>query len=279
MTLCIAALCSVDGETAATHAVVSCDSRIETDFVGADLHYKLAPLTDRWSALFAGEEDAAAELLSEYRGLLKTEEANLTEANARTILVGPANKVRERRAERCTQQRLAVSYNYFLTHAKQQLPEETHKQILAEILRQEVDADLLLVGPIGNELAVFQYDGEEHSIARVYDFAAIGSGDMIAEANLFQRKHTQFELVPRTLYAVYEAQRNGRAAPGVGDDMTLVVIDSNGRWRQVTEQGEERLDALYVLHFGPRQLFATEDRVKEFLEQPLPDSFFVPDVP
>lgn len=277
MTLCIAALCSIDGVAAATHAVVSCDSRIETDSVGADLYFKIQPLTDRWSVLFAGEEDEHNELIAEYRKTLKKQEDTLNESNARTILIGPANIVRERRAESVTQKHLAMDYKCFLANGKQYLPDDIHKQLLNEIMRQEIGADLLLVGPIGEEMAVFRYDGEEHRISRVYDFAAIGSGYQSAEPVFFQRSHDQFERLPRTIYVVYEAQKAGQSAPGVGQDMTLIVIDGQGGWQQVSWKGLDRLAALYEHHFGPRDLYESQTSGSQALDLTasfFPDDFF-----
>jgi hypothetical protein len=274
MTLCIAALCSADGETAATHAVVVSDGQIETDYVGADLHYKLERLTEQWSVLCAGEEDDYVDLIAEYRELLPNIEGDITAVNAMTHLIGPPNTLRSRHAETCTRQRLALSYPDFLKNGKVQLPEETQKAVLAEILRQRVEADLLLIGPVGDEVAVFNFNGDDHRITRVWDFAAIGSGDTIAQASFFQRGHDQFASIQRTLYVAFEAQKAGQAAPSVGASMQVVLIDRAGKWKILNENGSEQLQNLYEHYFGPRDLNSLEKTPTEYMELTPPEDFF-----
>jgi hypothetical protein len=95
-------------------------------------------------------------------------------------------------------------------------------------------------------------------IENIRDFAAIGSGRWIAEANLFQRKQTPHRHYVPTLYRVYEAQKLGRIAPGVGQTSFTAALSYDDaseavRHLVVSTNGETALDEAFD-KFGPQEI-------------------------
>src|SRR5437867_3990552 len=91
------------------------------------------------------------------------------------------------------------------------------------------------------------------------DFAAIGTGAILAEAALFHRaepKHTDLQSV---IYRVYEAKRLGEKALGVGPETLLMISrrESGTMMVQVVRAaGLKELEKMYK-RFGPRPLKIT----------------------
>jgi hypothetical protein len=69
---------------------------------------------------------------------------------------------------------------------------------------------------------------EDGSLESCESFAAIGSGQDIANSVLFQRELEESDPTGRAIYCVYEAMTLGAIAPGVGEFFALDVLCPQG---------------------------------------------------
>lgn len=98
-------------------------------------------------------------------------------------------------------------------------------------------------------MALFEYDGLYHRLVRQLDFATVGSGSTIAQVSLFQRGQSADCDLNTTLYTVYEAEKDARAAPGVGEEFEMAVLrrkDGECDLQWLTEEADNRLGVLYA---------------------------------
>jgi len=248
MTLCIAAICQ-DGEE--TAVVLALDRRVETSTTSSENETKMETLTDDWLALLAGNDLAQARELAQcYYTFLKDKANTLTYDNAVEELRSPANEMRRRLADNYTQKIVSMSYADFLKKGKSKLPDFIHQDIVSQVAQQRIEAEIILAGWLEdvNEMALFEYDGLYHRLVRQLDFATVGSGSTIAQVSLFQRGQSSARDLNKTLYHVYEAEKDARAAPGVGEFFELAVLrrkDGECDLQWLTEEASERLEVLY----------------------------------
>lgn len=261
MTLCIAAKCNEfePGKTPAfdnPRVVLCLDMKIETDIAGAETQYKFESLPGPWAALLAGPIPQARELLLLYEAFLRNK--TLTAVNALEQLRIPIHQFRRRMAEQHVQSAAAMSYDDFLRHGKDQLPEDLHRQIAYEVSSQQIQAELIIIGFMEPYYSIYLLRGGE--LCECDHFAAIGTGSTVAEANLYHRNQYFLRPLPETIYSAYEAKRLGEIAPGVGKSTVLIVLyppkkDGTGyietKW--VSEEKFSILDEHFG-KFGPKQI-------------------------
>jgi hypothetical protein len=262
MTLCIAALCQgppkEPGGKPVQHLVASFDSRVETDIASTETEVKLDYLSDVWSVLFAGPTPEARELIAAYRALLSEEGPDdvpkmLIEPD---LMRWPPDLSRHHLADSCTQRQAAMSYARYLKDGKKLLAAHMHQQIANEISMQRIGTELILIGFFASRFHVYRFDPQRHQFMQETNFAVIGSGYAIAGANMYQRNHSAQISLSDTLYMVYESQRLGANAPGVGQEFSMVVInfeDNELRWHLVSDAGKAWLSK-YYRRFGPRKV-------------------------
>ncbi len=137
------------------------------------------------------------------------------------------------------------------------------------IEQEEKQVQLLFIGKDDEGfLAIYKYSFGE--LWECDGFAAIGSGETIAEAALFQRGIVETLPLPHVAYAVYEAKRLGEITPGVGISTSMTVVDltedeqEHLRWRHVGREGLEFLESQLRERFGP-QKYEYTPLPKEFI--------------
>lgn len=266
MTLCIAALCRERGEKVGSRAIISFDRRVETGIAGADIEFKYVPLTNRWSALIAGDVSLAREFAIGYAECLADREERLVIAEANSLLREPLKQLREEYADRLVRERLAIPFSELKANGAAQLPGDSFRQMWYDISVQQMGVELILLGFI--EEAFHLYRVANWNISRHEPFAVIGSGSYIAEAALFQRGQRAVWTVPMALYAVYEAQKLGEIAPGVGASQDIAVLtfeeDSGVTPSVASPSLRKGLDKQFK-EFGPKVIS---------LDHPLPSGDF-----
>ena len=106
-------------------------------------------------------------------------------------------------------------------------------------------------------MRIFKYAGG--AVWRCDNFAAIGSGSIIAEATLMQRGHSELWQLNRTIYAVYEAHKLGSIAPGVGAEMRMNIgaydpnLNGVALAIQVDPDWRDAMEKAYA-EFGPKEI-------------------------
>jgi ATP-dependent protease HslVU (ClpYQ) peptidase subunit len=264
MTLCIAAKTfdSFGSADLLVSGVVTCyDRRVETATAHAETAYKCNMLSDQWLVMKAGVLAPAIELTHIFEQQLDVNNPHGISAIER--LRYPINIFKKRAAERFTQSRYAVSREDFMANGRAWLGEQLFREALfemkAHIAQEENQVQLILVGRDDEDfLAIYKYSYGE--LTECEDFAAIGSGETIAEAALYQRRVEALFSLPQMAYAVYEAKRLGEITPGVGvaTMMSTLEVNENERegrrinWRHVTQGGLGFLERQFRDKFGPR---------------------------
>lgn len=256
MTLCIAANALGGGLSFGDmdRVVVAFDWRIETDSAGAETGFKLQSLGRQWAALISGDVQDAVELCRQYSAFLIQHE-DITSTHLLEYLNTPIRCFRYAMAESLIQSKLAMTYDEFLNHGREQVPMDLRRQIASEIAWQQCPVQLILIGVVDGRLVVAKSHNFE--IRRCEDFAVIGSGSAIAEANLYQRKHSCLCSLGDTIYSVYESKRLGEIAPGVGRETSLFVLNRDDRGsilRQPWSRGDKKVLEKQFKRYGPRLL-------------------------
>ena len=258
MTLCIAAACWEAEEE--PRIIICSETRVESGWAGANIAHKHAWITPHWQALMAGElskaEDFAATCTETLKaGVFSSENIfdRLNEASA---------KHKAKLCERLIQTRLGMSYERFLTQGAQELTAELRNRLLYEVQDLNFGCSLIVFGFIEDDPfpSIFCID-EDGEVIRRQNFAAIGTGAVIAEAVLYQREQQNVDNIPTTLYNVFEAAAISEKskAPGVGETRTFGLVapsPSVNKINVVSMTGFETLAILkkYFEEYGPKSI-------------------------
>lgn len=261
MTLCIAAKTyeSYDTDFAQGSVITCSDHRVETPTAAADVAYKTRMTRDyQWEIMMAGTLPLALELTDVFAEDLRKSIVSGVAVIER--LRQPIDIFRNRVAERFARSRYAISAEEFRATGGMWLGDQLFREALRDmqeyILGEEKQIQLLLIGCDDEGfLAIYKYSYGE--LWECDGFAAIGSGETIAEATLYRRGIEESRSFMEVAYAVYEAKRLGEITPGVGPTTSLGVFDidevakgeSYLRWRHVSNLSF--LERQFEM-FGPR---------------------------
>jgi hypothetical protein len=248
MTVCIAAICSDDGED----KIVSCTDLLVSAGVGsAETGQKDHYLAHGWSCLCAGVETEYMELIRLYRAQFKNPDA-LKPENIDFSMKEPLYKRKAELADEFTRSRYAISYDDFLKHGKQRFPDAIYFEVLQHINRIELDAELIIMGFIDGSPEIY-YTSRDGKARAANNFATIGEGEYLASSVLLRRAQDSIDSLEVTLYNVYEAKRYAESVRSVGE-YTNMAIRSASAGRQLTSiEADEQLAKLF-LEFGPKDV-------------------------
>ena len=99
-------------------------------------------------------------------------------------------------------------------------------RIMDKITRFKMDTSILLIGFDENKKAQLTEIREDNiSDFRMFNFHAIGSGNMQAMNTLLFQKHDRNEKLRPTIYSVYKAKRNAEVLEGVGKETDLFFLN------------------------------------------------------
>jgi hypothetical protein len=284
VTLCIAAAC-LDGDE--PKVVLCTDWREEVEGVGsAETSDKLTFIKDGWLALLAGDGAAGDALVSVYQTELG--DTTLTQANLLTELEKPMHKRKQCLADSYTRQTLGMAYSEFLRYGKQKFPEDFFKEHISQIMKIRLDASLIICGFVDEYdhvdkktekwpwLVRVQDDpwNPQNNLTIEADFTAIGSGADSALASLYRREQQSELSLMHTIYFLYEAKRLSEGVPGVGESISIDVLDQDGNVASLTDEGYDKCDELFR-RFGPRMIDNENDthRLKFKMKAEYTDSF------
>ncbi len=258
MTLCVAAVTGWNDGGRDPKIVVASDWRVETRIAGAEIQEKLTWLSkEKWAALMSADDmTRAVELIrvcSNHFDKTPTDSNDVGDVIKRAVSFQKRNLIEE-----YVSSNLGISYDYFLQNGKQQLSEQTHREVELGIRRIRLECQLLLCTFLGREPVIFQIDNDG-SVSYQEHFAAIGSGSFIAHAALFQRRHESRLPLGQGIYHVFEAMKLGAIAPGVGSDFAVSVLSrhkANGKLgvEAISETGWRYLERQYK-KLGPKPFY------------------------
>jgi hypothetical protein len=255
MTLCIAA---ASRENDQPRIVLAADLRVEKDWIGAEIAFKLSWLTKDWPALFAGKVASARQVINVYATALAGVELN--ESNIYDELKRPAERHKLALCEHHVRMKLGMSYSDFINHGKESLSEAVFQETEFEVRKLDLECDLITCGfPPSNypsrhhapQIFTIAADGE---VCHHDTFAAIGTGSVIAESVLYQRRLTENESLERTVYVVYEAMKSASIAPSVGKLFHIVIFGpGDTKSRMLSLEGYKHHDELMKV-YAPKKL-------------------------
>lgn len=262
MTLCMAIACEHKEEP----RIVLCnDWKEESQGIGSAEHTdKQNWIADGWPVLTAGKSSQIEELVRLYRSHMA--HTNLTENNYLDEFKEPAKQYKGVLAEDYIQHLLGVGYAYFLEHGKNRFPDEFFRDHVSEIGQIKIEASLIIAGflqgdKIGNfskglfpVICVVEDNGEHDGVVHEeIHFAAIGSGTWTANAALYNRGAHDEIPVMLAVYAAFEAHKLSEKVPGVGESVSIDVLEPEGVIRPLSDEGYEYCEFLWR-KFGPKEL-------------------------
>lgn len=261
LTLCIGALARDDDNS---FCIVTCSDKLESnDFYGAETLHKIHVLPPDLFMLFADSPARAKELQLLFEAHLKQEP--LKASHIVQQLEIPLITLKRRLAESFVGRRLGMSYGEVLKEP------DKWRYYLDQVDQHTLRATLIIGGfledrPILLQTIATQPDPQPR-LEWVQNYAAIGSGGLIAEAWLAFREQDQNTRLWNTLYNLFEAKKQAQIGPPVGKKITRLVI-----WRRrgegqpylratvITPEGISQLENLYK-QYGPkptRELYDTD---------------------
>ncbi|MGA9566616.1 MAG: hypothetical protein WBS19_13905, partial [Candidatus Korobacteraceae bacterium] len=231
MTLCVAAICQDRGNP---RIVIATDWKASNVIAGAENQDKLRWIDDNTPAMLAGTITRAFELISTYRQYLDTlskrnPPETITRLNRTDVIRRPAALQKNKIVDEYTGMKFGLSYKEFrIAVSRKEIPKAIAAEVYADIQRLDLDCCLIIPTFIEKTPFIFKID-DGGSIEECDNFAAIGTGETIAEAALFQRKQEDRMTLGRTVYHVYEAMRLGSIASDVGEEHTIDVLYPPGQ--------------------------------------------------
>ena len=223
MTVCIAATCRENKEP---RIVICADKKIGTWMAGAEVGFKFSWARHNWPALIAGELRRAVELLATFENYLST--VDLERNNVFDEIKKPVLMQKEKLADEYVRGKFGFSYDYLRKHGKKELPSSLLYETFSAIRDLELDCQLLIVGFLNhgrfkNEPHIFVVE-RDFSVAHHSLFAAVGTGGVVAESALYQRKQVDHFDLWHTLYNVYEAKTLSKISEGVGPSTDMAIL-------------------------------------------------------
>ncbi len=255
MTLCIAAKCSYQDENA---IIMSSDWRIEDDASGSQTALKQGCLAPGWWFMYAGIQARAVELVISIKDYLK--DHPLGPGAISLTIRESLRKHREKMADELIHSQIARSYQWLLEEGHSVLPSDYCSQLIRYVADIRLEAQLIVCGFCDNDPVIFLIDETRGApiAGPIENFAAIGSGSLIALSVLHQREHQSTVPFRRALYHVYEAKRLGEAAPGVGKQTTVTVLLVGGKVGRPNESASFFVQQCYD-RYAPKDLEGKED--------------------
>lgn len=250
MTLCVAAACQERGKP---RIVLATDWRAETSIASGDTEDKLYWIGSNVAVLIAGTVSRAVELVDTYEQFFQSREKEQKEksekdrepiaaSNLIDLFKTPLIIFKNKLANEYVGVKYGMTYKAFLSGiAKKEIPPSVAEKELDTIGRLSIDCCLIVLLFLDRKPRILRVS--DQGVESSANFAAIGSGEEIANSVLFQREHESQYSLSKTIYCVYEAMRLGAIAPGVGEYFTLDVLYPPG------EKGKE-VHALWLNRKG-----------------------------
>jgi hypothetical protein len=257
VTVGIAARCQTD-ELQDT-IICAADTQLSQGFTSSLGHLKFAFLGGGWLSLISANDlEHANRLISAIaEEMLGADEIKFVES-----LQAVLNRARETlRPQIAAEEALppGLTLERFYSEGRTILPPEPYIQIWNALSRSRLDCELLVTG--------FDSRGDGHILtvgdeaARCFDrldFAAIGSGALIAMGILSAYDHDAHCDWRLTAYRVFAAKKASERATGVGPSTTIARIDRFG----MSLPPRAQLEALYD-QYGPLPVKKHAEKLRE----------------
>lgn len=216
MTICIAA---IGRETEGEYVVFATDHMVSTQ-LGNFEHsmQKYKKINDTTIAMLAGNP-----LI--FDDLVKVEKSDASYDEQKEAIYKNFQEKRNDIIQKELLDPLGVKYVDIPEIAKSLQINEIMLKILETITNFNLNTSILLVGFDSNkEAQITEITQDNISDFRMFNFHAIGSGNMQAANTILFQKHSRTEKLIPTIYNVYKAKRNAEVLEGVGKETDLFVV-------------------------------------------------------
>lgn len=231
MTLCIAASCRHDGQS----AVVTCaDWQITGPQLAAEDYYKLRHYPNA-TVMISGELAAADDFCFDLHEAIKdcdliAQTDGTLEQRVGRYLERLRRAARERklvRAEHQIAMKYGLSLGRFYKKAARQMPKRLYETIVGEIQEVKLDVYALVIYSGDSQILILRI-GPRGGIFWERNYTAIGSGTLIANTVLCQSPHDNNMSLLDCLIRVVAAKASAERDPYVGRNTSLGIILGDG---------------------------------------------------
>jgi|SRR5215212_4969057 len=234
MTLCLAAICVARIPSNDYRIVFGADRRAEASWVGGDVAFKFDWIAKGWAALIAGDTSKSLDFLSTTRAAFEADPTPVSRNNVFDRFNDISCAHKEKLCHRFIRQQLGISFDQFMNQSEDDLPSDLRGRLFHEMGQLEYGCELLVFGFTKREL----HSGDtifEPKIVEIdrygevfmhQNFAAIGTGAVIAKSTLYQRGQSAFTSLESTIYRIFEASHLAyKSAPGVGQITQFQILE------------------------------------------------------
>ena len=252
MTICLGALCAGADGTDAAAVVVASDRMVTMGGITEFEHEvpKVTQIGDRIVALAAGDALRGAQLINELRRDVHHGAQQLQNVAATAAALYAALRRQQIESEILSPR--GITMQQFYQGLQQAMLPQLVINIDNLIGTFNYNLEVLIAGAddSGAHLYAITNPGGSYDDFQPIGYAAIGSGALHAVQSLIGMRQTPLRCLHETVFNVYASKRRAEAAPGVGRETDVVIIQANAITR-VEQPVLQQLDTLYQEYQRP----------------------------
>jgi 20S proteasome alpha/beta subunit len=269
MTICLGALCAGADGTDASAVVVASDRMVTMGGITEFEHEvpKVTQIGDRIVALAAGDALRGAQLINELRRDVHHGAQQLQNVAATAAALYAALRRQQIESEILSPR--GITMQQFYQGLQQAMLPQLVINIDNLIGTFNYNLEVLIAGAddSGAHLFAITNPGGSYDDFQPIGYAAIGSGALHAVQSLIGMRQTPLRCLHETVFNVYASKRRAEAAPGVGRETDVVIIQANAITR-VEQPVLQQLDTLYQEYQRPVEEMGRHLHVLNLLSAP-----------
>jgi 20S proteasome alpha/beta subunit len=269
MTICLGALCAGADGTDASAVVVASDRMVTMGGITEFEHEvpKVTQIGDRIVALAAGDALRGAQLINELRRDVHHGAQQLQNVAATAAALYAALRRQQIESEILSPR--GITMQQFYQGLQQAMLPQLVINIDNLIGTFNYNLEVLIAGAddSGAHLYAITNPGGSYDDFQPIGYAAIGSGALHAVQSLIGMRQTPLRSLHETVFNVYASKRRAEAAPGVGRETDVVIIQANAITR-VEQPVLQQLDTLYQEYQRPVEEMGRHLHILNLLSAP-----------
>ena len=269
MTVCLGALCAGADGADASAVVVASDRMVTMGGITEFEHEvpKVTQIGDRIVALAAGDALRGAQLINELRRDVHHGAQQLQNVAATAAALYAALRRQQIESEILSPR--GITMQQFYQGLQQAMLPQLVINIDNLIGTFNYNLEVLIAGTddSGAHLYAITNPGGAYNDFQPIGYAAIGSGALHAVQSLIGMRQTPLRCLHETVFNVYVSKRRAEAAPGVGRETDVVIIQANAITR-VEQPVLQQLDTLYQEYQRPVEEMGRHLHVLNLLSAP-----------
>ena len=269
MTICLGALCAGADGRAASAVVVASDRMVTMGGITEFEHEvpKITQIGDRIVALAAGDALRGARLVNELRRYIQQGAQPMQ--NVAATAAAQYAALRRQQIENDILSPRGITLQQFYQGLQQAMLPQAVINIDNLIATFNYNLEVLIAGAddSGAHLYAITNPGGSYDDFQPIGYAAIGSGALHAVQSLIGMRQAPLRSLHETVFNVYASKRRAEAAPGVGRETDVVIIQANAITR-VEQPVLQQLDTLYQEYQRPVEEMGRHLHVLNLLSAP-----------